>query len=120
MNRRKEKKSEDYQIETSDQESRSDKLKKKKGNGDTSPKAVTARIVKIELAGMSTAEDREHEHLLEASSDEPVIVVAAQVSKNGKPDQIHLRILHDYEKSAQRFRASGYLLFVCSGCHETS
>ena len=107
MNRRKERKSEDYQIsETSDQESRSDKPKKKKGNGDTAPKAVAARIVKIEHAGMSTEVDREHEHLLEASSDEPVIVVAAQVSKNAKRDQMHLRILHDDEKFAQRFRAS--------------
>jgi hypothetical protein len=116
MNRRKERKSEDYQSETSDQESRSDKPRKKKGNGDTAPKVVAARIVKIEHAGMITAEDREH--LLEASSDEPVIVVAAQVSQEW--DQINLRILYDDHKFAQRFRASVYNLFVCFGCHESN
>jgi hypothetical protein len=105
MNRRKERKSEDYQSEPSDQESRSDKPRKKKGNGDTAPNAVAARIVQIEPAGMITAEDREH--LLEASSDEPVVVVAAEVSQ--ERDQINLRILNHDEKFAQRFRASGII-----------
>jgi hypothetical protein len=77
---------------------------------------VAACIVKIEHAGMSTAEDREH--LLAAFSDKPVIVVAAQVSQEW--DQIHLRILYDDHKFAQRFRAPGCNLFVCSGCHETN
>lgn len=83
---------------------------------DTAPKAVAARVVNIKHAGMSTAEDREH--LLAASSDEPVIVVAAQVSHEWDP--LNLRILYDDYKFAQRFRASGCNLFVCSGCHETN
>jgi hypothetical protein len=93
MNRRKEKKSDDYLNEMSDQESRSDKPRKQKGNGDTAPKAASARIVKIEHAGMSTAEDREL-LLPGASSEEPVIVVAAQVSQewNGIRLIINLRI----------------------------
>jgi hypothetical protein len=44
---------------------------------------------------------------------EPVIVLAAQVSQEW--DQINLHILYDDDKFAQRFRASDCNLFVCSG-----
>ena len=80
MRRGKDKRSDEYPSESSDQENNRNGPKKKT-NGDTKAKTVTARIIKIEKSSMVIS-DEDREHLLTPSSDEPVTVVAAEVRKD--------------------------------------
>ena len=83
MLRGKEKKSDGYHSETSDQGSYRNN-KKKKNNGDVKPRAVTARIVSIDTSNRMNISEEDREQLLANSSEEPVTVVSAQVGRSNR------------------------------------